>query len=516
MDDLFRILDRPPLSLILASQSPSRRRLLLNAGIRPTISLSHVDEGEALARAAASAGIGLADMPAAMRVEILSQAKARAVARTYSDIAQALREAEDGADGLMEFYRPQFGGSGSASSAVSKTSGISGTSETPAISAVSQPKAQSLHDFLQADPGYAGLHRLYGAGPLVLGADSLFALNGHVFGKPHSPEVARERLRLMRGQTGVLWTGHCLIDPFSGREERAVSQARVHFADYTDADIEAYIASGEPLEVAGCFTLEGLGSAFIDSVSGDPSGVMGLSLPLLRKMLGRFDLPWPALWNMAKSRGRLELATDSLSDSNSDSASSSAAATSQAPAFRDYLSGKDRRAAVNVPDGNINQPGDGWIDCPCGHRHWGLNGAAGLLLVRRDPATGSPTHVVLQHRAAWSAEGGTWGVPGGALSDGENPLEGALRESGEEAGISAGDLAIRAAYREDHGPWAYTTVIAFEKPGRQVHPYASDDESTEVAWIPLERIPDLRLLSAFAQDWPHFLATINRLAPAES
>ena len=475
MDDLFRILDRPPLSLILASQSPSRRRLLLNAGIRPTISLSHVDEGEALARAAASAGIGLADMPAAMRVEILSQAKARAVARTYSDIAQALREAEDGADGLMEFYRPQFGGSGSASSAVSKTSGISGTSEAPAISAVSQPKAQSLHDFLQADPGYAGLHRLYGAGPLVLGADSLF-----------------------------------------GREERAVSQARVHFADYTDADIEAYIASGEPLEVAGCFTLEGLGSAFIDSVSGDPSGVMGLSLPLLRKMLGRFDLPWPALWNMAKSRGRLELATDSLSDSNSDSASSSAAATSQAPAFRDYLSGKDRRAAVNVPDGNINQPGDGWIDCPCGHRHWGLNGAAGLLLVRRDPATGSPTHVVLQHRAAWSAEGGTWGVPGGALSDGENPLEGALRESGEEAGISAGDLAIRAAYREDHGPWAYTTVIAFEKPGRQVHPYASDDESTEVAWIPLERIPDLRLLSAFAQDWPHFLATINRLAPAES
>lgn len=508
MDDLSRVLDRPPLSLILASQSPSRRRLLLNAGIRPTISLSHVDEDEALARAAESAGIDVTDMPAAMRVKVLSQAKARAVARTYSDIAQVVREAENKADALMEFYRPQFDGASSDSSDSSETSGI------PTVSAVSQPKTQSLHDFLHADPGYAGLHRLYGAGPLVLGADSLFALNGHVFGKPHSPGVARKRLRLMRGQTGVLWTGHCLIDPFSGREEEAISQARVHFADYTDADIEAYIASGEPLEVAGCFTLEGLGSAFIDSVSGDPSGVMGLSLPLLRKMFGRFDLPWPALWNMAKSRGRLELAADSLSDSDSDFAGSSASATSQAPAFRDYLSGKDRRAAVNVPDGNINQPGDGWIDCPCGHRHWGLNGAAGLLLVRRDPVTGSPTHVVLQHRAAWSAEGGTWGVPGGALSDGENPLEGALRESGEEAGISARDLDIRAAYREDHGPWAYTTVIAFEKPGRQVHPYASDDESTEVAWIPLEGMADLRLLSAFAQDWPHFLATINHLAQA--
>ena len=104
------------------------------------------------------------------------------------------------------------------------------------------------------------------------------------------------------------------------------------------------------------------------------------------------------------------------------------------------------------PKENVHQPGDGWIDCACGRKHWGLNGASGVLLARRDPKSGEVTSVVMQHRAAWSAEGGTWGIPGGATADGESPIEGALRESYEEANITPEDIEVVGSYREDHGP----------------------------------------------------------------
>ena len=95
---------------------------------------------------------------------------------------------------------------------------------------------------------------------------------------------------------------------------------------------------------------------------------------------------------------------------------------------------------VVPPKENVHQPGDGWIDCACGRKHWGLNGASGVLLARRDPKSGEVTSVVMQHRAAWSAEGGTWGIPGGATADGESPIEGALRGSYEEANITPEDI----------------------------------------------------------------------------
>ena len=150
--------------------------------------------------------------------------------------------------------------------------------------------------------------------------------------------------------------------------------------------------------------------------------------------------------------------------------------------------------------------------CDCGRRHWGHNGAAGVLLARRDEATGRVTHVVMQHRAFWSAEGGTWGIPGGAISDGETAIEGALRESFEEANITSQDIDVVGAYCENHGNWRYTTVFAFEKPGHSVNPCAHDDESMEIKWVPIDDVPKLKLLTAMRTDWPSFRARLDSLA----
>ena len=173
---------------------------------------------------------------------------------------------------------------------------------------------------------------------------------------------------------------------------------------------------------------------------------------------------------------------------------------------------KDDPASAQVPKENVHQPGDGWVMCDCGRKHWGHNGAAGVLLARRDETTGRVTHVVMQHRALWSAEGGTWGIPGGAISDGETAIEGALRESFEEANITSQDIDVVGAYCENHGNWRYTTVFAFEKPGHSVNPCAHDDESMEIKWVPIDDVPKLKLLTAMRTDWPSFRARLDSLA----
>jgi septum formation protein len=146
----------------------------------------------------------------------------------------------------------------------------------------------------------------------ILGGDSAFELDGIAYGKPHLPAVARERWLAQRGREGLLHSGHWLIDHRGGRasehgsvpealEGRAVggvSTASVRFAaSITEAEIDAYIATGEPLEVAGAFTIDSLGGAFITEVRGDPHAVVGLSLALVRELLRTFEVAWPDLWN---------------------------------------------------------------------------------------------------------------------------------------------------------------------------------------------------------------------------
>ena len=283
----------------------------------------------------------------------------------------------------------------------------------------------------------------------------------------------------MSGKTGELFTGHCLIDAKSGKTVCKVSRASVTFAHMSDEEIRAYVETGEPLEVAGSFTLEGFGGAFIEGIQGDPHGVLGISLPLLRQMVCDLGYAWQDLWNSRK------LESEAI---------------------------KDDPASAQVPKENVHQPGDGWVMCDCGRKHWGHNGAAGVLLARRDDVTGRVTHVVMQHRALWSAEGGTWGIPGGAISDGETAIEGALRESFEEANITSQDIDVVGAYCENHGNWRYTTVFAFEKPGHCVNPCAHDDESMEIKWVPIDDVPKLKLLTAMRTDWPSFRARLDSLA----
>ena len=135
---------------------------------------------------------------------------------------------------------------------------------------------------------------------LILGGDSAFLFEGQIFGKPHLPEVARERWRTQRGKTGELWSGHWLIDHRGGQLRGAVGRAdmaTVTFATPDDAEIDAYIASGEPLQVAGAFTIDSLGGPFIRRVEGDPSTVIGLSLSTVRELARQLGVEWPSLWN---------------------------------------------------------------------------------------------------------------------------------------------------------------------------------------------------------------------------
>lgn len=131
---------------------------------------------------------------------------------------------------------------------------------------------------------------------LVLGCDSVFDVDGVAYGKPGSAEQAKERWSLMMGRSGVLRTGHWLIDPNGNRALGDVAHTTVHMGRLSDAEMDAYLATGEPFHVAGGFTLDALGGAFVEGVKGDPSNVVGLSLPSLRRMLTEFGITWTDLW----------------------------------------------------------------------------------------------------------------------------------------------------------------------------------------------------------------------------
>jgi septum formation protein len=132
---------------------------------------------------------------------------------------------------------------------------------------------------------------------LVIGCDSTFEFEGKSLGKPVTKTKAIERCKQLSGKTGYLHTGHCLIDLRQGIELSERSTAKVQFAQMTDAEIIDYVDSDEPLNVAGGFTLDGLSAPFITKIEGDPSGIIGLSLPLLRKMIISLGYSWPELKN---------------------------------------------------------------------------------------------------------------------------------------------------------------------------------------------------------------------------
>ncbi|MET7801192.1 nucleoside triphosphate pyrophosphatase [Streptomyces decoyicus] len=135
------------------------------------------------------------------------------------------------------------------------------------------------------------------AGALVVGCDSVLELDGRALGKPADAEDATARWKSMRGRSGILQTGHCVIDTAAGgRQVSATASTTVRFGDPTDDEIAAYVESGEPLFVAGAFTLDGRSAPFIDGIDGDPGNVIGLSLPLLRRLLAGLDVAITDLW----------------------------------------------------------------------------------------------------------------------------------------------------------------------------------------------------------------------------
>ena len=227
-------------TLLLASASPARRSALLAAGVDPLVRISSVDEDDVVA--AAEAGQGrLAAVDVAL---LLARAKAE-------DVVRALEH---------DVVDVDHGGSG--------------------VDADRAGKA--------VDDG----------GLIVLGCDSVLELDGEVHGKPADAGEAVERWRRMRGRTGHLHTGHWLVDlrdhaqGGSGGMVGGTATTTVHFAAVDDAEVDAYVATGEPLQVAGAFTLDGLGGPYVAGIEGDPSNVVGVSLPFVRDLLRELGITW--------------------------------------------------------------------------------------------------------------------------------------------------------------------------------------------------------------------------------
>ena len=223
------------MQLILASTSPARLATLRSAGIEPIVVPSHVDEDAAVAEVESQSG----PLTPEQMVLLLARVKAEAVLELDAVTEVAARAGDEGV--------------------------------------------------------------------LILGGDSAFVLDGVIYGKPHTAEVATARWHAQRGHTGHLFSGHWLIHLVHGRPTPSgvgagtgvghVASTEVTFAnDISDAEIAAYVASGEPLKVAGAFTLDSRGAAFVDSIVGDPSNVIGVSIPSVRRLARELDVEWPALW----------------------------------------------------------------------------------------------------------------------------------------------------------------------------------------------------------------------------
>lgn len=329
---------------------------------------------------------------------------------------------------------------------------------------------------------------------IVVGCDSMFEFDGEAVGKPGAPETARERIARMAGRSGILHTGHQMVHLESGASLGAVSHAVVHFAPMSDAEVEAYVATEEPLHVAGAFTVDGLGGPFVERVDGDYHGVVGISLPLLRAMLTNWGVSITRLWQPP-----VKLAGDA--DDEAD--------VTSAPAGTADASASDGSAAGKPPHSGRRRKGaDGFILCPCGSEHWGLAGAAGILAFRERESI----EVLVQLRAEWSHSGGTWSNPGGAIGWSETPLEGALREFEEETAIGAGSLDVVGSIVRDHGDWRYTTFAARCETAEPV----PNDESLALEWAPLDDLLEGRLdrpvHPAFAEDLPRLAEVIRGAA----
>ncbi|WP_231928099.1 Maf family protein [Devriesea agamarum] len=241
--------------LVLASASPGRRALLTRAGIAHDALATDVDEEAALRDATQRFG----DLAPEDQVLLLAQAKAQAAVHMLAELDNPFSAADTG---------------GASMSRASTESG-------------------DVNDC--GDSGELGQER----GHIVLGCDSMLEFDGQVVGKPLTAERAIQRWRALRGGTGILHSGHWLIDD---REEGTgatlgrVSSTALHFANLSDDEIDAYVATGEPLQVAGAFTIDGLGGPFITGIEGDPHGVIGLSLPVLRDLLTEIGVPVTDLW----------------------------------------------------------------------------------------------------------------------------------------------------------------------------------------------------------------------------
>ena len=146
--------------------------------------------------------------------------------------------------------------------------------------------------------------------------------------------------------------------------------------------------------------------------------------------------------------------------------------------------------------------GDGWIQCACGNKHWGLNGAAGILIVRG-------SEILLQHRAPWVHNGDTWGIPGGARDSHESVLEAAIREAKEETGIDPVHLTPIQTFSDDHGSWRYDTVIAYA--GDELVARELNDESHEVRWVEIDEVDELTLHPSFEKSWPTLKGLVQAL-----
>lgn len=144
--------------------------------------------------------------------------------------------------------------------------------------------------------------------------------------------------------------------------------------------------------------------------------------------------------------------------------------------------------------------GDGWVECACGNKHWGLNGAAGILILRGQ-------EILLQHRAPWVHNGDTWGIPGGARDSHESTIEGAFREAIEETGIDTDLLTVLHTFVDDHGSWKYETVMA--RASDELVAHEVNDESHEVRWVDITKVEELTLHPSFARSWPALVELLN-------